>query len=301
MESARIGVRAATAAVVAVAAISAFLFNAQISSGYTFATENGFNLKIDSHAIYNGVIVPASTWALKKLVPGSDKFFNIDDVKPGDRGEATISFHVNKDAWVCLDFKNLADMENGENEPESLEDTSGSATDGELAEGLEFFAWHDDGDDVFEVGEKPIFGTTTQSAAVVLKNKTYTLADSAQGVVFAASSTRHVGITWCAGDLSVNVAAAVLGCDGEALGNVAQTDSMSIDLAIRAVPAQDRPFFKCGGARGFGEEIGLFIKCQKLATQGWPLPSFSSECPDGFQQSPDDETPARSDRSRSSR
>ena len=55
-----------------------------------------------------------------------------------------------------------------------------------------------------------------------LKNKTYTLACSTQGVVFAASSTRHVGITWCAGDLSVNVAAAVLGCDGEALGNVAQ-------------------------------------------------------------------------------
>ena len=286
MKSARIGVRAAIATLVAVVAISALLLNTQISSGYTFATGDGFNLKIDSHALYNGILVPASTWALKNLVPGVDKFFNLNDVKPGDHGEATISLHVNKNAWVCLDFKNLQSHDNGVNEPESHEDANG-ATSGELADGLEFFAWRDDGDDVFELGEKPIFGTTTQSASIILKDKTYAIADYKTGNPLTASSTRYIGISWCAGDLSVNVATASVSCDGTALGNEAQTDSMSVDISIRAVPKNDKPKFLCGDGtvRRQGEEIGLFIKCQLLATQGWPLPSFSVECPDGFQTS----------------
>ncbi len=253
------------------------------SLGITFANGDGFNLTIDSHAIYNGVLVPGSTWDLKNLVPGSDKFFNFGDVKPGDHGETTISFHVNKDAWMCLDFKNLKDKENGENEPESHEDTSRSPTDGELAEGLEFFAWHDDGDDIFEQGERTIFGTSVQSGAIVLKNKTYALAEYGGGAPFTASSTRYIGISWCAGNLAVNLATANISCDGAALGNEAQTDSMSVDISVRAVPKSDQPKFKCGGGTtGLGEEIGKFVKCETIAKIGWPLPRYETECPNGF-------------------
>ena len=221
------------------------------ATGFTFATGDGFNLKIDSTATYNGVLQDGtngtfdSTWTLKNLHPHHDKFFNLDDVKPGDRGEATISLHVNQNAWICLDFEKLKERENGRNEPELHEDPSGGANSGELADGTEFFGWYDDGDNLFEVGEAPIFGTSTQAATIVLNQKTYALADSVAGTPFTASTTRYIGITWCAGDLTVNLATAVIGCDGEALGNEAQTDSFSVDLSFRAVPVLGHERFKC--------------------------------------------------------
>lgn len=238
--------------VLASVVLLAYAFRSE-ATGFTFAMGDGFNLTIDSHAIYNGVVQDGtngtfdSTWARKDLVVGHDKFFNIDDVKPGDHGENTISFHVNKESWICLDFENLKQKENGRNEPELLEDASGSTNAGELADGTEFFAWYDDGDDVFEVGEKPIFGTSTgkQAATIVLKNKTYVLADSLAGNAFPANQTKYIGITWCAGNLEVNVAAAVITCDGTALGNVAQTDSFSVDIGFRAVPKKDNKNFRC--------------------------------------------------------
>lgn len=231
------------------AVILAFGFRTE-ATGFTYAMGNSktkFDLRIDSSAFYNGAAVPASTWGLKNLNPYADKFFNISDVKPGDRGTTTISFHVNKDAWICLDFEKLKEKENGRNEPELQEDASGGANSGELADGTEFFAWYDDGDGVFEIGEQAIFGTTTgkQAATEVFNNKTYALADSVFGQPFTASSTRYVGITWCAGDLSVNTATAMIGCDGAALGNEAQTDSFSVDISIRAEGAKDNKKFKC--------------------------------------------------------
>lgn len=226
------------------------------STGYTFAT-GSFNLKIDSKASWNGVLQPNSTWTLKNLQPGVDKFFNIDDVKPGDWGEATISFHVNKDAWICLDFENLKEKENGRNEPELLEDNSGSSGSGELADGTEFFAWYDDkkdvingiwpGDNIFQVGEKPIFGTVdgNQAATITLNNKTYALADSVSGQPFKASKTSYIGIQWCAGDMEVNLATAEITCDPTTMGNEAQTDSFSVDIGFRAVPSKDEKKFRC--------------------------------------------------------
>jgi hypothetical protein len=244
MPALRIGTRMAVATLVATAAIAAYLFAP--STGYTFATGD-FNLKIDSKASWNGVLQPKSTWSLKNLHPGSDKFFNLKDVKPGDQGEATISFHVNKDSWICLDFENLKQKENGRNEPEGHEDATGSSSAGELAAGTEFFAWYDDGDNLFEVGEKPIFGTSTdkQSAVKTLNNRTYALADAVAGDVFKANQTRYIGLQWCAGNMTVNVAAATIQCDGTALGNNAQTDSFSVDISFRAVPSKDNKKFTC--------------------------------------------------------
>ncbi|MEK7509660.1 MAG: hypothetical protein AAB605_03030 [Patescibacteria group bacterium] len=221
--------------------------------GFTYATGDGFTLKIDSEAYWNGVPQDGtngtsdSTWGLKNLNPHSDKFFNLRDVKPGDRGEATISLHVNMDAWLCLDFERLRERENGRNEPESHVDNSGGASSGELADGTEFFGWFDDGDNIFEIGEVPIFGTTTgkQAATITLNQKTYALADSKGGAPFTASTTRYIGIQWCAGDLTVNLVTGVIGCDGEALGNEAQTDSFSVDISFRAVATSTHSRFVC--------------------------------------------------------
>lgn len=241
--TASIYVRAAVATLVATAAVFAF-FVRGLEPGITFAT-HGVDLKIDSQAFYNGVLVPSATWAAKNLVPGSDKFWNFDDIKPGDYGCDVISLHVrNTHAWMCLDFKNLSENENGENEPEGLEDGTPGA---DLAGGTEFFGWMDDGDGKYEPpGEKAIFGTSTQAASYVFASSTtYAIAD-ARGSMCRASTKRYVGACWCAGNLTV-LANGTFACDATALGNEAQTDSFTVDVQLRAESALSKPNFQCGG------------------------------------------------------
>jgi len=239
--------------VIVVSFLLIILMGQSVSAGYTFATNSGqgnggynyggLELTIDSKAVYNGVLQPALSWDLKHLVPGVDHFFNFDDVKPGDMGEHTISLHVKKNnAYVCLDFENLQDFENGMNEPEGLVD---NVEGGELSQNLEFFAWRDDGDDTFEVGERVIFGTSTQSADIVLSSTTYAVADAHTGGSCQANSVNYVGIVWCAGDLTVDLTTAEISCDGSNLGNIVQTDSMSVDVSLRAVQASNNNGFVC--------------------------------------------------------
>src|SRR3989344_32541 len=116
--------------------------------GITFALEDDFDLTIGSNASFNDILVPGSTWVLKDLVPGADKFFDLESVMPGDSGKATISMLVESrqsSAWLCLDFSNLESDDNEVIEPEKDADPNGAAS-GELANGMEFFAWRDDGD-----------------------------------------------------------------------------------------------------------------------------------------------------------
>jgi hypothetical protein len=215
-------------------------------SGFTFAT-NGIDLKIDNHAWYNGSSVPGSTWALKDLNPTSDKFFNFDDIKPGDSGRTLVSTHVEKsDAWLCLDFSNIQSNDNGVNEPEFLLDSNGSTT-GELAEGTEFFSWIDNGDGIYNPGEKILFGNGIQGADDVLNEKTYTVSDASGGGLGKVNTTGYVGIMWCAGDLTVNTSTGANTCNGSVLGNEAQTDSFTVDVVIRAMPSAENPNFLCTG------------------------------------------------------
>ncbi|MBI5456679.1 hypothetical protein HY969_02970 [Candidatus Kaiserbacteria bacterium] len=241
--STSIYVRAAVATLVATAAVLAF-YARSIEPGITFAT-HGVDLKIDSVAYYLGNKVLGSSWALKNLVPGVDKFWNFDDIKPGDYGCNVISLHVkNTHAWMCLDFKNLSENENGENEPEGNEDATLGA---DLADGTEFFGWMDDGDGKFEPpNEKAIFGTSTQAASYVFASSTtYAIAD-ARGSMCRASTKRYVGMCWCAGDLTVQPNG-TFACDPTALGNEAQTDSFTVDVLLRAEAALSKPNFQCGG------------------------------------------------------
>lgn len=236
-----IGIRGAIVTLVATIAVFAF-YARGLEPGITFAT-NGLNLKIDSKGFYNGAVIPSATWALKNLVPGSDKFFNFDDIKPGDYGCEVLSMHVNADAWMCLDFKNFQESENGENEPEGLEDNT---PDPDLADGTEFFGWMDDGDGKYEPpNEKAIFGTSTQAASYVFASTTYAIAD-ARGSMCRLNTKRYVGMCWCAGGLTV-LPNGQFSCDATALGNKAQTDSFSVDVSIRAELARSKPKFQCGG------------------------------------------------------
>jgi hypothetical protein len=266
------------ALIVGVVLVCAYAFLVQgEGAGFTFATNTTqgkpLELKIDSTTYYNGSPEPQLSWSLKNLVPGVDKFWNFGDVKPGDTGTSSISIHIkNGPAYMCLDFYNFKDFENGINEPESKVDTS--STTGELAAGIELFSWLDDGDKKFEVGEKPLFGTTTQAASTLLNNTTYVIADSLQGTPIPNGVTKYIGMYWCAGDLNVNVAAGTASCNGEVLGNEAQTDSMSVDIGLRAVVASAQPNFTCNGVPppvNWCEFEGHKYDEQGNPLQGWDI------------------------------
>jgi hypothetical protein len=214
------------------------------ATGITFATQ-GVDLKIDSKAYYDGTSYPTSTWSLKNLIPTADHFFNFSDIKPGDYGRTIVSMHVGKSpAFLCLDFTNLKSFDNGVNEPEALVDPNGTTT-GELASGTEFFGWIDNGDGVYQPGEKILFGTTTQIASIVLNNTSYVIGDSKQNGSCGVNQTKYVGLAWCAGDLTVNTKTGVMTCDGGVLGNAAQTDSFTFDVGIRTESANENQKFVC--------------------------------------------------------
>ena len=222
---------------------------AQGVAGSTFATGQGqskLELTISSSAIYNDVPQPTLTWGLKNLVPGTDRFFDFEDIKPGDLGTHKIGIRVAKNAaYACLDFTNLVDHENTYTVPEILAgDTTPNV--GELSQYTYVFAWRDsNGNGNFDPGEEPLFGDTPKTAIVALNDATYPLADASTGTVYDKDSTNYIGFAWCVGEMAVDLGTGDITCNGAEVGNIIQTDSMTLDVSIRAVAAIGRPSFYC--------------------------------------------------------
>jgi predicted ribosomally synthesized peptide with SipW-like signal peptide len=84
------------------------------------------------------------------LVNGSGiPVFTLEDVKPGDSGEVTISIHICDNPGYVELFGDLSEAENDQTEPESEVDDSPDA--GELADAIEVCVWYDeDCDNVYE-------------------------------------------------------------------------------------------------------------------------------------------------------
>jgi hypothetical protein len=87
---------------------------------------------------------------------------SLDDVKPGDFGELTLSFHLcDNPGYVWLTGGLGENAENGVTEPEADADgedgtVAKPGTDGELLDAVRTRLWYDDGDNVVEVdGEVP--------------------------------------------------------------------------------------------------------------------------------------------------
>ncbi|TKX70422.1 VWA domain-containing protein [Halorubrum sp. SP9] len=135
------------------------------SMGYPDAEELG-----DGRYLLDQAPSPADMQAWEDLVTGeefdfcspeADEFlvngdgipvFTLDDVKPGDSGEVTISIHIcDNPAFLYLAGELTENAENGQSEPE-LED-EGEDTDGigDLADAIEVCVWYDeDCDNVYE-------------------------------------------------------------------------------------------------------------------------------------------------------
>jgi len=218
------------------------------AEGYTFATGHGqaakIELTVSSSATYNGMPQGAMTWSLKNLVPTADRFFAFSNILPGDSGLHKIGVRVERnDAYVCLDFTNLVDSENGYS-PAEIAAGDETSDIGVLSQLLQVFAWRDsNGNGMFDDGELPLFATAPVSALVAWNDRTYALADSATGGPQARNTTSQIGVMWCLGELIIE--SGVVTCIGEEVGNQAQTDQMTFDVSLRAVAALGKPGFTC--------------------------------------------------------
>ena len=186
----------ATIAIVGIAATGltvSFYGDTETSTGNTF-TAGSIELKIDSRSHYNNMVCTDmgeadpryqwqpevgfnpgpedypqpgdacdGTWAETDLQDGAQKFFNFSDLKPGDKGEDTISLHVyDNDAWGQFEFTPTRDADNTCTEPETVaEDSNHNDTicdpenDGEIDENLYWTAWLDWGSlPGFQCGEQ---------------------------------------------------------------------------------------------------------------------------------------------------
>lgn len=242
----------------------AFFSDTELSSGNSF-TAGAIDLKIDNHSYYNGFLNSTTTWEMKDLT-SIDKFFDFNDIKPGDIGEDTISLHVNNnDAYLCANIKLTSNDENGRNEPEALVD----ATDdlGELANEVNFIWWADDGDNVLESNEN-VISQGPIGALGVNGEITVPLADSENNIwnpnepgPAPGDTTIYIGKAWCFGTIGqVALVQDGLGstsprtpanstggitCNGSGLNNATQTDSLTADVTFTAVQSRNNPGYLC--------------------------------------------------------
>jgi hypothetical protein len=102
------------------------------------------------------------------------------------------------------------------------------------------------GDGIFDpASDEPLFGNTPKTAIVALNDTTYPLADASTGTVYDKNSTNYIGFAWCVGEMTVDFDSGLITCAGAEVGNIIQTDSMELDVSIRAVATIGRPGFYC--------------------------------------------------------
>jgi predicted ribosomally synthesized peptide with SipW-like signal peptide len=263
-------------------ATGAFFSDNETSTGNTF-TAGAIDLKVDSTSHYNNAICVNGLWQLEQgaqpmvdqyPVIGSacggswtltdlgpaNVFFNFGDVKPGDKGEDTVSLHIdNNPAWACAYIHTTENAENSTSSPEIIAGDSAllnGSFDGELAQNLQFFTWLDNasstsqvpgtpGDNIWQAGEQILSQVTTLSA---LLNATTTLplADSVTngGQPLPPTATNYIGVAWCAGTLD-NSVPGTWTCNGSAMDNKAQTDSAKADITFHVEQARNNASFRC--------------------------------------------------------
>lgn len=246
----------------------AFINDSETSTGNTFAT-GVIDLTVDneSYVTNNAGLLTLSTstsWALSDLA--GKLFFNFLDLKPGDIGEDTISLHVNNnDAWACMNIKETATPENGQNEPEAAVDPTSGPNDGELQNYLYFVFWADDGDNVYETGE-PIFKQGL--AKDIFDGQNWTLADASHNIwggtgPIAGGSVKYVGKAWCFGTMTAAplpqdgkgkmgsngplVRGTGFTCTGANVGNVVQSDGIKADVSFLVAQSRNNGSYLCSG------------------------------------------------------
>ncbi len=258
---------------IVVGGTGAFFSDEETSTGNVFAA-GALDLKVDSEAHYNHMVCEFNGddgywWQPEpNFVPGPDHypapespcdgtweetdlgfehtFFNYGDLKPGDHGENTLSLHVyDNDAYACAIIDNMHDDDNGLTEPEEEDgDTTGGIGEGELSQYLRFFAWDDDGNNIWEDGEQILFSNEEGPASDVIDGVSYPLYTPQTGPL-TATTTEYIGLYWCFGQITVDDQLFTLTCDGAPVDNIPQSDSMTADITFYVEQARNNDAFEC--------------------------------------------------------
>lgn len=236
----------------------AFLNDSQTSTGNTFAS-GLVTLQYDNESFATDDLgklaaSTSTTWSLSGLE--GKLFYDFPDVKPGDIGEDTVSLHVNNNnSWACMALKITGTSGNPA--------ATSTPNTGELQNDLQFALWGDDGDNVYETGEK-IFAMG--SASTLFAGQEWALADSAHNIWGASgpllgATTEYIGEAWCFGTLTPAPVAQdgkgytgtngplVRGtgftCNGAAIGDGAEGNSISLNVSFIAEQARNNDSFLC--------------------------------------------------------
>ena len=216
---------------IVIGATVAYFGDVETSPGNTF-TAGSIDLKIDLQC-------PDDLCHLSLGDLHGEVFFNECDIKPGDEGEVTISWHIyNNDAWARIRMADLYDKENLCTEPEvESGDNTCEELGGELSQYLTFTFWMDEGqnpgwqcpdnkpcnDDPLEGdnilnGIEEIFATSTAKEMV---DNPVVLPIELKG-----STTYYLGMKW---EIP------------EDAGNIIQTDSLVGKIIMEAVQSRNNP------------------------------------------------------------
>jgi hypothetical protein len=180
-----------------------------------------------------------STWAPKDLV--FEKFFNFDDVKPGDYGEGTISMDVTNDAWICASVYNMHNNDNSCNEPEKDVEPNCELDDkGELQNYLHFKIWRDYNCDNIWQSNEPILVNDA-----IAQSGAWPIADSTTGTG-PISGNCHCcfGVKWWI---------------PWETGNIIQSDSLTGDIKFWAEQARNNPNYICNQIVRYPETGNAYI------------------------------------------
>lgn len=224
--------------------LSSLLMLALVASGVTLSTRAYFSdseltddnvfqagrldLTVDFDDTYYGAGDPVHTvWAAHDLT-GGERFWDLDDVKPGDHGNGWISLHLNDNpAWARVNIFNVLNNENQCTEPEATVDTTCSAVGdpglglGELAQNMTWNIWVDaNHDGVQDVGETVLYSGT---AAAIVGAGTLQLPITSSPL---PAGDTYLGYSWSV-DSSV--------------GNVIQSDSLQADISFDVVQSRHNP------------------------------------------------------------
>lgn len=299
---------------------TAFFSDSESSVANTF-TAGAIDLKVDNESYYNlnmctevtpGVwqwqgtasypVVGSScttSWNLDDLDKGH-LFFDFRDVKPDDEGEDTISLHVQNDAYACLDITLTSNDDVSSNEPElgagDVADVDADTFDGELAQSIEMYWWADDGDNVYEVGERGLMDGVESLLDLAYTQGTFSVAladagNNAWGTPgpIPANVTTYIAKAWCFGTLTPaplpntaetgpQVRGTGFTCNGEELGNMTQTDEATLDVRFRTEQARHNGKFLCNPETEI--RTGTLV-IQKVINGGETVPEDFSFTVDG--------------------
>lgn len=220
-------------AAIAVGGTVAYFSDTETSTGNTF-TAGKLDLIVDIDGFDQNPLV--------------EKIFDLDDMKPGDLGEKTISLKVDDNpacGFVNIDV--TSDLDNTCTEPEGRDEmngqedpqedpTPGCTEPGELNDQVQFAIWDDNSaggacNNIYEPEEEILV------QGPLTADHYYSIGDlPIRDTTKPNNGAKCYGVAYCFGAWKVTPVDGVMKvkCDGSLINNIAQSDSFTGDLIITA-------------------------------------------------------------------